>query len=55
MIDTVGGRDDNVELLQDVIIILASELAGTWPTLLTNTLSSKVGQAFLRMLGLPVR
>lgn len=55
VIDTQGNHGDKVDLLQSIVLSLASELAGTWAELIADISGSHVGRAFLQVLGgLPI-
>lgn len=60
VIDTQGDRPgvdsrQEVDLLQDIILSLLSEVAGTWPELMADISGSHVGRGFLQVLGgLPI-
>lgn len=60
VIDTQGHRpgvnsQQEVDLLQDIILSLVSEVAGTWSELMADISGSHVGRGFLQVLGgLPI-
>lgn len=59
VIDTEGGTgstsDPKVDLMQDIILSLVSELSGAWAELLADISGSHVGRGFLQVLGgLPI-
>lgn len=58
--DTAGGGNSNnssskVDLMQDIVLSLVSELSGAWAELLADISGSHVGRGFLQVLGgLPI-
>lgn len=59
VIDTEGGAstalDQKVDLMQDIILSLVSELSGAWAELLADISGSHAGRGFLQVLGgLPI-